>query len=86
MIIFYQTKLQNKVKLIGYLKNPYNYIKKSDIVILTSKFEGLPNILLEAQYLKKYIISTNCETGPREIRMERLEILSRSGIIKNYLY
>ena len=59
-------KLQNKVKLIGYLKNPYNYIKKSDIVILTSKFEGLPNILLEAQYLKKYIISTNCETGPRE--------------------
>ena len=60
-------KLQNKVKLIGYLKNPYNYIKKSDIVILTSKFEGLPNILLEAQYLKKYIISTNCETGPREI-------------------
>tara|TARA_A100001015_G_scaffold249429_1_gene287338 strand:+ start:1980 stop:3077 length:1098 start_codon:yes stop_codon:yes gene_type:complete len=59
--------LQNKVKLLGYLKNPYPYINASDIVILTSIFEGLPNILLEAQYLKKYIISTNCETGPREI-------------------
>jgi len=59
--------LQNKVKLFGYLKNPYNYINSTDIVILTSKFEGLPNVLLEAQYLKKYIISTNCQTGPKEI-------------------
>ena len=59
--------LQSKVKLLGYLKNPYPYIHASDIVILTSKFEGLPNILLEAQYLKKYIISTDCPTGPKEI-------------------
>ena len=63
----YENKLQNKIKLLGYLNNPYPYIKASDIVVLTSIFEGLPNILLEAQYLKKYIISTNCETGPNEI-------------------
>ena len=62
-----KNKLQDKVKLLGYLNNPYSYINKSDIVILTSKFEGLPNVLLEAQYLKKYIISTNCPTGPKEI-------------------
>ena len=60
-------KLQDKIKLLGYLKNPYPYIHNSDAVILTSKFEGLPNILLEAQYLKKYIISTDCPTGPSEI-------------------
>jgi glycosyltransferase involved in cell wall biosynthesis len=59
--------LTKRVKLFGYTKNPYPIIKKSDIVVLTSKFEGLPNILLEAQYLKKYIISTDCPTGPREI-------------------
>jgi len=34
---------------------------------LSSKFEGLPNVLLEAQYLKKIIISTDCPTGPKEI-------------------
>ena len=34
---------------------------------MTSKFEGLPNVLLEAQLLKKYIISSDCPTGPREI-------------------
>ena len=50
-------------------KNPFPYIIKSDILILSSKFEGLPNILLEAQYLKKYIISSNCSSGPKEILM-----------------
>lgn len=62
-----RNKLQNKIKLLGYLDNPYHYIKESDIVIQTSKYEGLPNILLEAQFLKKYIISTNCISGPTEI-------------------
>ena len=30
-------------------------------------FEGLPNVLLEAAMNKKYIISSNCPTGPKEI-------------------
>ena len=63
----YKNNLEDKVMLLGYTNNPFPYIKKSNIVILTSKFEGLPNILLEAQYLKKYIISTDCPTGPKEI-------------------
>ena len=59
--------LNKKVKIINFQKNPYKFIKNSDIFILTSKFEGLPNVLLEAIVLKKFIISTNCPTGPREI-------------------
>ncbi len=61
--------INKKVKLIGYKKNPFPYILKSDILILSSKFEGLPNILLEAQCLKKYIISSRCSSGPKEILM-----------------
>ena len=60
-------RLSQKVNFIGYKKNPFKYINQADIFILTSKFEGSPNVLVEAQYLKKYIISTNCPTGPREI-------------------
>ena len=59
--------LSDSVKLLGYTNNPYNYLKNSDIFVLSSKFEGLPNVLLEAQFLKKYIISTDCPTGPKEI-------------------
>lgn len=42
----------------------------SDVFILSSKHEGLPNTLLEAAYLNKYIISSNCKTGPKEILKE----------------
>lgn len=59
--------LQKSVKLISYKANPFPYLKASELFILTSKFEGLPNVILEAQTLKKYVISTNCPTGPKEI-------------------
>ena len=85
-------KLKNRVKLIGYRNNPYPYLKSSNIVLLSSKYEGLPNILLEAQYLKKYIISTDCPTGPNEILLNgRAGDLVKIGdynkiayLIKNY--
>jgi glycosyltransferase involved in cell wall biosynthesis len=59
--------LSKKVKIINFQKNPYNILKKSDLLIHTAKYEGLPNVLLEALVLKKFIISSNCPTGPREI-------------------
>jgi len=59
--------LKKNIKLIGFKKNPYPFIKQSDFVILTSLHEGLPNILLEAIVLKKFIISSNCISGPKEI-------------------
>ena len=59
--------LKKKVQLLGYKKNPFPYIKQADLFLLTSKFEGLPNVLIEALYLKKFIISTDCPTGPKEI-------------------
>jgi glycosyltransferase involved in cell wall biosynthesis len=59
--------LQKNVRLIGYKSNPYPYIKQSDFLVLTSLHEGLPNILLEAIVLKKFIISSDCISGPKEI-------------------
>jgi glycosyltransferase involved in cell wall biosynthesis len=38
-----------------------------DVFILSSIYEGLPNVLLEAITLKKFIISSSCPTGPKEI-------------------
>ena len=62
-----QNDLGGKVKIIDFKENPFTYLNKADVMIHTAKFEGLPNVLLEALSLKKYIISTNCPTGPSEI-------------------
>ena len=59
--------LKEKVKLIGFQKNPYKLIKLCDLFILSSVYEGLPNVLLESICLKKFVISSNCPTGPKEI-------------------
>ena len=62
-----ENNLSKKIKILGFQENPYKFIKRSDVFILTSRFEGLPNVLLESLVLKKFIISSNCPTGPREI-------------------
>lgn len=59
-------ELQNNIDIF-YTNNPFPYIKKTDLFVLTSIFEGLPNVLLEAICFKKFIISSNCPTGPKEI-------------------
>ena len=63
----HKNELSNLVQMIDFQNNPFNLINSSDIFILTSLYEGLPNVLLESQVLKKFIISSNCPTGPREI-------------------
>ena len=60
-------KLSNKIKVLDFMQNPYPIMKETNLFILTSKYEGLPNVLLEALTLKKFIISSNCDTGPKEI-------------------
>ena len=59
--------LEKFIKIVDNRHNPFPYLKRSDLFILSSKYEGLPNVILEAQTLKKYVISSNCPTGPKEI-------------------
>jgi glycosyltransferase involved in cell wall biosynthesis len=66
-IFITKNNLNENVKLIGFKKNPYKYIKHCNLFVLSSRFEGLPNVLLEAITLKKLVISSNCPTGPNEI-------------------
>ena len=59
--------LKKKVIFMGFQKNPYNFIKYSDLIVLSSDWEGLPTILIESLYLKKKIVSTNCNGGCSEV-------------------
>tara|TARA_B100000401_G_scaffold438159_1_gene385670 strand:+ start:1673 stop:2767 length:1095 start_codon:yes stop_codon:yes gene_type:complete len=62
-----KNKLKNQIKILKNIDNPFPYIRKSNIFILSSLYEGLPNVLLEAITLNKYVISSDCPTGPKEI-------------------
>ncbi len=59
--------IQNSVNFVGFQNNPYPYIKYSDLYVLSSRWEGFPNTLLEAITLNKKVVSTNCKSGTFEI-------------------
>lgn len=52
--------LEKSVKFTGFQSNPYRYYAHSDLFILSSRWEGFPNVLLENYYLNKPIVSTRC--------------------------
>ena len=62
-----ENNLESKVKILDKVSNPYPYYKKADLFILTSLYEGFGNVLVEAAMFKIPIISTDCNSGPREI-------------------
>jgi len=59
--------LNNNVIILDKITNPYPYLKKSDLFILTSLYEGFGNVLTEAIMFKIPTISTDCNSGPKEI-------------------
>lgn len=65
-----ELELTDQVKLLPFMKNPFPYYKIADAFILTSRVEGMPNVLLEAMLLKAPIISVDCMSGPRELLAE----------------
>jgi len=62
-----QLGLEQDVSLPGFVENPYPYMAQASLFILSSRWEGLPAVLIEALYCGVPLISTDCPSGPREI-------------------
>jgi glycosyltransferase involved in cell wall biosynthesis len=60
-------RLEQDVLMPGFVPNPYPYMAKAAAFILSSRWEGLPTVLVEAMSLGTPIVSTDCPSGPREI-------------------
>jgi len=59
--------LEDKILLMGNVSNPFKYFSKSSLFVLSSRVEGLPNVMVEAMMCDCRVVSYNCPTGPREI-------------------
>lgn len=56
-----------RVALPGFVANPYDYFSHAALFVLASRFEGLPNALLQALACGTPVVSSNCPSGPAEI-------------------
>ena len=77
--------MRKVVKLIDFKKNPFNYLKQADIFILTSKYEGLPNVLLEALVLKNLLFHLIVLLAPKKYYLTvRVVYCLKQVILINY--
>ncbi|WP_048894905.1 glycosyltransferase [Limnospira indica] len=62
--------LGDDAALLGYADNPYPYMANAAVFVLSSRWEGLPTVLIEAMAVGTPVISTNCKSGAAEILAE----------------
>lgn len=62
-----QLDMAESIRLEGHVKNPLKYFARANVFVLSSLFEGMPNVLIEAMMVGCTPVATDCPTGPREI-------------------
>jgi glycosyltransferase involved in cell wall biosynthesis len=59
--------LDGAVDMPGFVADPYPYLAKADVFVLSSAWEGFGNVIVEALACGTKVVSTDCPSGPREI-------------------
>ena len=64
--------IKDRVRFYGFCKNPYPLMRKADLLVLTSRYEGFPNIVLEANACGLFVLAYECKGGINEIIINNL--------------
>ena len=59
--------IESKVAFPGFDKNPYKFMSACDVFVLSSNFEGMPGVLVQALASGAACVATDCPTGPNEL-------------------
>lgn len=62
--------LSDDVSMPGFVRNPHAFMASAAVYVLSSRWEGLPTVLIEAMYCGVPLVATDCPSGPREILMD----------------
>jgi glycosyltransferase involved in cell wall biosynthesis len=60
-------EIKNNIVFLGRKSNPYKYLAKADALVLSSHYEGTPNVIVEAICLEVPIVTSNCTNGILEL-------------------
>lgn len=62
-----ELKISERVRFMGFKENPYKYMNRADVFVLSSKWEGFGHVIVEAMASGVPVVATDCKSGPGEI-------------------
>lgn len=65
-----ELNLQGLVKIVSYDSNPFSLYRMATMLVLSSDYEGLPNVILEAMLFGLPVVAVDCLAGPKELLKE----------------
>ena len=77
-----ELKIEEKVTLTGFLKNPHQIVYQCDAFVFSSIYEGFGNVIVDALALRKPVISSDCYTGPRTILAPSTPVMYQTSEIE----
>ena len=64
--------VNGRVHFMGFIDSPFRYSEYADLFVLSSNYEGYPNVLIEALSSGLSVVASDCDYGPREILIGNL--------------